>query len=67
MEQPTSFNELSVLLVVTDGESTRHVIPLIASGHDFTSRRDIPAYDAGVMPYPQCTHEYGVRSKGISG
>jgi len=67
LEQPTSFNKPSILLVAADGESTRRAIPSIAFGYDFASRHDIPAYDAGVVPYPQRMREYGARNKRISG
>ena len=67
LEQPTSFNKPSILLVAADGESTRRAIPSIAFGYDFASRHDIPAYDAGVVPYPQRMREYGARNKRTSG
>ncbi len=63
IEQPTSFNQSSLLLVAGDGESTRRAIPSIAFGYDFAARHDIPAYDAGVVPYPQRMREYGIRNK----
>ncbi len=63
LEQPTSFNKASILLVAADGESTRRAIPSVAFGYDFASRHDIPAYDAGVVPYPQRMRDYGARHK----
>lgn len=63
IEQPTSFNKPSILLVAADGESTRRAIPSIPFGYDFASRHDIPAYDAGVVPYPQRMREYGIRNR----
>lgn len=63
LEQPTSFNRPSILLVAADGESTRRAIPSVAFGHDFAARHDIPAYDAGVVPYPQRMREYGAKNK----
>ena len=63
LEQPTSFNRPSILLVAADGETTRRAIPSVAFGHDFAARHDIPAYDAGVVPYPQRMREYGAKNK----
>ena len=63
LEQPTSFNRPSILLVAADGESTRRAIPSVGLGHDFAARHDIPAYDAGVVPYPQRMREYGAKNK----
>ena len=67
LEQPTSFNNPSILLVAAVGEASGRASPSIAFGHDFASRHDIPAYDAGVVPYPQRMREYGARNKRISG
>ena len=63
LEQPTSFNKPSILLIAADGESTRRAIPSVAFGYDFAARHDIPAYDAGVVPYPQRLREYGTRNR----
>lgn len=63
VEQPTSFNKPSILLIAADGESTRRAIPSVAFGYDFASRHEIPVYDAGVVPYPQRLREYGTRNK----
>lgn len=64
LEQPTSFNKPSILLVAATGESTRRSIPSIDYGYDFAAGHDIPAYDAGVVPYPGRMREYGVRRRG---
>ncbi|OCL37192.1 hypothetical protein BCR15_10820 [Tessaracoccus lapidicaptus] len=63
VEQPTSFNKPSLLLVAADGESTRRGIPSVAYGYDFAARHDLPCYDAGVVPYPKRMREYGLRAK----
>lgn len=63
LEQPTNFNKPSILLVAADGESTRRAIPSIGFGYDFAARHDIPAYDAGVVPYPRRMREYGASRK----
>ena len=58
LEQPTSFNPPSILLVAADGESTRRGIPSVAFGQAFANRHSIPAYDAGVVSYPQRMRDY---------
>lgn len=59
LEQPTNFNKPSILLVAADGESTRRAIPSLEFGYEFAAGHDIPAYDAGVVPYPQRMRDYG--------
>lgn len=63
VEQPTSFNQPTLLLVAASGESTRRAVPSVEYGHDFARRHQIPCYDAGVVPYPQRMREYGQRAK----
>lgn len=63
LEQPTNFNKPSILLVAANGESTRRAIPSIGYGYDFAKGHDIPAYDAGVVPYPSRMREYGVQAR----
>lgn len=64
LEQPTSFNKPSILLVAATGESTRRAIPSIDYGYEFAAGHEIPAYDAGVVPYPGRMREYGARRRG---
>lgn len=61
LEQPTSFNKPSMLLIASDGESTRRSVPSVEYGYEFAADHDIPAYDAGVVPYPQRMRDYGER------
>lgn len=63
VEQPTSFNKPSILLVAADGESTRRGLPSAEYGYDFADGHHIPCYDAGVVPYPKRMREYGLRAK----
>lgn len=63
MEEPTNFNKPSILLVAADGESTRRAIPDVRFGYEFAHNHDIPAYDAGVVPYPQRMRDYGLRQR----
>lgn len=66
LEQPTNFNKPSILLVAADGESTRRSIPSLEFGYDFAAGHDIPAYDAGVVPYPQRMRDYGQRQRNAN-
>lgn len=63
LEEPTNFNKPSILLVAADGESTRRAIPSVDYGYRFADKHDIPAYDAGVVPYPRRMREYGLRQR----
>lgn len=63
VEQPTSFNPPSILLVAADGESTRRGLPSADYGYAFARELNLPCYDAGVVPYPQRMREYGTRSR----
>lgn len=63
VEQPTSFNPPSILLVAADGESTRRGIPSADYGYHFADEHHLPCYDAGVVPYPKRMREYGLRAK----
>lgn len=66
VEQPTSFNPPSVLLVAADGESTRRSLPSADYGYAFANELNLPCYDAGVVPYPKRMREYGMRAKRAS-
>jgi len=66
VEQPTSFNPPSILLVAADGESTRRGLPSAEYGYKFAADHDLPCYDAGVVPYPKRMREYGLRAKRAS-
>ncbi|MFD0867240.1 hypothetical protein ACFQ06_15675 [Tessaracoccus lubricantis] len=63
VEQPTSFNKPSILLVAADGESTRRGLPSAEYGYEFADAHHIPCYDAGVVPYPKRMREYGLKAK----
>lgn len=63
IEQPTTFTKPSLLLVAYDGEWTRRSVPDAAWGHRFAARHHIPAYDAGVVPYPQRMRDYNARQR----
>lgn len=63
VEQPTSFNKPSILLVAADGESTRRGVPSADYGYEFAAAHGLPCYDAGVVPYPRRMREYGLKAK----
>ena len=67
VEQPTSFNPPSILLVAFDGESTRRALPSADYGYKFADDHSIPCYDAGVVPYPKRMRDYGLRTKRGAG
>ena len=63
VEQPTSFNRASILLVAADGESTRRGLPSADVGYHFADDHAVPCYDAGVVPYPKRMREYSLNAK----
>ena len=64
VESATSFNKASILLVDKEGESTRRSVDSESWAFDFAKRSGIPAYQAGVVPYPQRKRDYDARTKG---
>ncbi|MDF1486869.1 hypothetical protein [Tessaracoccus caeni] len=65
IEQPTSFNPPSILLVAADGETTRRGLSSAQEGYGFARKHNIPCYDAGVVPYPQRMRDYGAKKKRL--
>ncbi|WP_028708139.1 hypothetical protein [Propionicicella superfundia] len=63
IEQPSTFARPSLLLIAHDGEWTRRSIPDVAWGRAFAAKRRIPAYDAGVVPYPQRMRDFNARRR----
>ena len=63
VEQPTSFNRPSMLLIAHDGESTRRGVPSADFAYEFAGSHGIPCYDAGVVPYPKRFRDYSLRAK----
>lgn len=53
VEPATQFNRPSLLLIAHDGEWVRRAVPSGPWAFEFCSRQGIPAYQAGVVPYPQ--------------
>lgn len=63
VESPTRFNKPSLLLVAHDGEWVRRTVPSGAWAFDFCSRHEVPAYQAGVVPYPQRKRDWDARHR----
>lgn len=63
VEAPTAMSSASVLLVAHDGEWTRRSVPSVEWAHRFAEHETIPAYDAGVVRYPDRMREYNRRRR----
>lgn len=63
IEEPTGINKASILLVAADGEYTRRSVGSPAWAFDFAAKNDIPAYQAGVVGYPQRMRDYDARRR----
>lgn len=63
VEAPTTVSQASILLVAHDGEWTRRRIPSVEWGHRFAEHESVPAYDAGVVRYPDRMREWNRRQK----
>lgn len=63
VEAPTTVSPASVLLIAGDGEWTRRRVPSVEWGHKFAEHLSMPAYDAGVVGYPQRMRDWNKRQK----
>ncbi len=63
IEQPTTMTKASILLIAYDGEWTRRTVPDVAWARRFAARSGLPAYDAGVIGYPQRMRDYDSRRR----
>jgi hypothetical protein len=61
VEPRTAVTETTVLLVAASGEWTRRRVSGPKAAHDLAHRLGIPAYDAGVVGYPQRMREWNRR------
>lgn len=64
VEAGTNLNKPSLLLIAHDGEWTRRSVPSTAWAHDFAARLQVPAYDAGIVAYPQRMRDWDARRRG---
>lgn len=63
IELPTTVTRATVLLIAYDGEWTRRSVESVEWARKFASRHGLPAYDAGVVGYPQRMRDYNARHK----
>ena len=63
IELPTTMARSTLLLVAYDGEWTRRSVASVAWARKFAARHGLPAYDAGVVGYPQRLRDYNARRK----
>jgi hypothetical protein len=58
VEPRTTVTETTVVFVADTGEWTRRRVAGARAAHDLAHRLGIPAYDAGVVGYPQRMREW---------
>lgn len=63
VEEPTSLNPPSLLLVALDGEWTRRPVPSTGWAEDFAARHSLACHQAGVFPYPQRMRDFDARQR----
>jgi len=63
IEQPTTMKRTTVLLIAHDGEWTRRSVSSVDWARRFASSHRLPAYDAGVVGYPQRMRDYNSRRR----
>jgi hypothetical protein len=63
IEFPTTLTRATVLLVAYDGEWTRRSVESVQWARKFAARHGLPAYDAGVVGYPQRLRDYNARRR----
>lgn len=63
VELPTTVTKATLLLIAHDGEWTRRSVESVDWARRFAAEHRIPAYDAGVVGYPQRMRDYNARAK----
>ena len=63
IELPTTVTKATLLLIAHDGEWTRRSVESVDWARAFAAARNLPAYDAGVVGYPQRMRDYNARQK----
>ena len=66
IELPTTVTKATLLLVAHDGEWTRRSVDSVEWARWFAADRNLPAYDAGVVGYPQRMRDYNARQRAAS-
>lgn len=67
VEPQTFATETTVVLIAFDGEWTRRRVRGAAEAYDLAREWEIPAYDAGVVGYPQRMREWSARNRDRRG
>ncbi|MGC3961739.1 MAG: hypothetical protein QM803_00025 [Rhodocyclaceae bacterium] len=60
---PTTVTRATLLLIAYDGEWTRRSVESVEWARGFAARHGLPAYDAGVVGYPQRMRDYNARQR----
>ena len=63
IELPTTMTRATLLLIAFDGEWTRRSVTSVDWARRFAARHQLPAYDAGVVGYPQRMRDYNARRR----
>lgn len=63
VELPTAVTRATLLLIAHDGEWTRRSVESVEWARRFAVRHGLPAYDAGVVGYPQRMRDYNARRR----
>jgi hypothetical protein len=63
VELPTTMARATLLLIAHDGEWTRRSVDSVDWARRFAARHRLPAYDAGVVGYPQRMRDYNARRR----
>lgn len=63
IELPTTVTRATLLLIAYDGEWTRRSVESVEWARAFAARHGLPAYDAGVVGYPQRMRDYNARQR----
>ena len=63
IEQPTTVTRATMLLIAHDGEWTRRSVESVTWARRFAAQHGLPAYDAGVVGYPQRMRDYNARHR----
>jgi len=66
IELPTTMTKATLLLVAHDGEWTRRSVVSVGWARKFAADRNLPAYDAGVVGYPQRMRDYNARQRAAN-
>lgn len=61
VEPRTAVTDTTIVLVAATGEWTRRRVPGPQAAHQLAHRLGIPAYDAGVVGYPQRMRDWNSR------